>query len=763
MTAARRRVGDAKVHLLVALPQSGRTRWLAARAFALAEPDGRPPLWVAGPPGAQPPEGVQLLDLPTLLELDPADLAGRVLAFDDLHGVPGELAGPIADAVDAVLAHGTEVLATSLVVPAGPLARWTDHRRIEWHRQADLAVDEDAFVASLVSLGVPVRHARRLHRVVDGWAGPLAAAAESSSARAIDVREVARGAVDRAARDLAPLLDEVGHRTPGLSLLPAVSASLLEAVVAPEVGAEWLGTVQRFVPPALGIDVPLRPHPVLRRTFALHQPSAVDAAQIRERALAWYLNRDRVTDAVRMLIEDQRSPEALELIRAHQLTIWYHDGRGMQRQLMDEMPKSTWSAEDHLLFVVACMAAGDHRRAGVELTSTVLQTPGLPIELAIARDTYLTYLGLLAYPPELCIAAGRRALEALDQIPEDTVFPPAHIAETHAQYRSGTLTYLARNQILLGDWDEALDTLDQAGRCGQPMLDHAWAMYRAWLHGLRGDVSEAQRIAVRALDAADFWPEIHIIAVEARLALFEVHLLQGRLDAALRVAEEAITGAETRRSANQLACALVATAEVQLRLDRPAAARQALDRIGDGAYGFVGRRATALRARSLLAMDEHAEAAVLLQRLPLDQHTIAAHAEGIVAGIDQTVTAEEIAGWEPPPWRSAQHVRDEALSVLARGPMSGAVAPAVDRSTASPTIGRSAAVDQVAAAHGLSDREAETLRALLVDRPLAQVASQLGISPNTLKTHLRRTYRKLGVGSREEAVELVARAELDPS
>lgn len=763
MTIRGRRRGDATVHLLVALPQSGRTRWLAEQAISRSGPGGHPPLWVAGAPGGEPPEGTESFAVRALLELDPGELAGRVLALDDLHEHPDELAGEIAGAVDAALAHGAEVLATSLVVPAGPLARWADQRRIEWYRQADLAVEEDAFVASLVSLGVPVRHARRLHRVIEGWAGPLAAAAASTSARAIDVREIARGAVDRAARDLAPLLDEVGHRTPGLSLLPAVSASLLEAVVEPEVGAEWMATVQRFVPPALGIDVPLRPHPVLRRTFALHQASAVDASEIRARALAWYLGRDRVTDAVRMLIEDQRSPEALELIRAHQITIWYHDGRGMQRQLMDEMPKSTWSAEDHLLFVVACMAAGDHRRAGVELTSTVLQSPDLPVELAIPRDSHLAYLGLLSYPPELCIQAGRRAVAALQQVPEDTRFPPAHIAETHGQYRSGTLTYLARSHILLGEWDEALDILEQAGRCGQPLLDHAWAMYRAWVHGLRGDVSEAQRIAVRALDAADFWPEIHTIAVEARLALFEVHLLQGRFDAALGVAEEAITGAETRRSANQLACALVAAAEAQLRLDRPAAAREALDRIGDGAYGFVGRRAKALRSRSLLAMGEPDEAAVLLERLPLDQHTIVALAEGIIAGIAGTASADEIAGWEPSPWRSAQHARNEALTVLARGPRSGAVAPAVDRSTASPAVGRSAAADRVAAAHGLSDREAETLRALLVDRPLAQVASELGISPNTLKTHLRRTYRKLGVSSREEAVELVARAELDPS
>jgi DNA-binding CsgD family transcriptional regulator len=229
------------------------------------------------------------------------------------------------------------------------------------------------------------------------------------------------------------------------------------------------------------------------------------------------------------------------------------------------------------------------------------------------------------------------------------------------------------------------------------------------------------------------------------------------------MAWEAIASAERRRSAHQLACALVATAEALLYLGRPTEARAAIDRIGDGAYGFVGQRSRALRARSLLAMGAHGEAAVVLQRLLLDQHTIVAHAEGIAAGIEGPVTSDDITAWAPPPWRSAERIHHDAVAILTRGAQSRAGAPMATRSTAAPTVGRSAAADRVAAAHGLSDREAEALRALLVDQPLALVATQLGISPNTLKTHLRRTYRKLGVSSRDEAVELVARAELDPS
>ena len=55
----------------------------------------------------------------------------------------------------------------------------------------------------------------------------------------------------------------------------------------------------------------------------------------------------------------------------------------------------------------------------------------------------------------------------------------------------------------------------------------------------------------------------------------------------------------------------------------------------------------------------------------------------------------------------------------------------------------------------LTDREWSTL-VLLTDATLSQkdLACRLGISVNTLKTHLRSLYQKLGAHSRAEAIEL---------
>ncbi|TCI97645.1 LuxR family transcriptional regulator [Aeromicrobium sp. IC_218] len=63
---------------------------------------------------------------------------------------------------------------------------------------------------------------------------------------------------------------------------------------------------------------------------------------------------------------------------------------------------------------------------------------------------------------------------------------------------------------------------------------------------------------------------------------------------------------------------------------------------------------------------------------------------------------------------------------------------------------------------GLTGREREVLRLLPGRLTLREVADELVVSPNTLKFHLRTVYRKLGAGSRTEAVAVARRAGLLP-
>jgi LuxR family maltose regulon positive regulatory protein len=71
------------------------------------------------------------------------------------------------------------------------------------------------------------------------------------------------------------------------------------------------------------------------------------------------------------------------------------------------------------------------------------------------------------------------------------------------------------------------------------------------------------------------------------------------------------------------------------------------------------------------------------------------------------------------------------------------------------------AIDAMAASaatslHGeaLTERETEILRLLQSSLSLSEIASELFISPNTVKTHAKAVYRKLGVSSREDAVRI---------
>ena len=53
---------------------------------------------------------------------------------------------------------------------------------------------------------------------------------------------------------------------------------------------------------------------------------------------------------------------------------------------------------------------------------------------------------------------------------------------------------------------------------------------------------------------------------------------------------------------------------------------------------------------------------------------------------------------------------------------------------------------------GLSDRESEILALITQGRSNAEVAALTYLSPNTVKSYIRTDYRKIGVGSRTQAV-----------
>jgi ATP/maltotriose-dependent transcriptional regulator MalT len=93
----------------------------------------------------------------------------------------------------------------------------------------------------------------------------------------------------------------------------------------------------------------------------------------------------------------------------------------------------------------------------------------------------------------------------------------------------------------------------------------------------------------------------------------------------------------------------------------------------------------------------------------------------------------------------------------------------VKAATAQPTVFRESVVHEMtqriqamnsdtgALEEKLTSREIEIVKHLTTGIPLSAIAKQLHISQNTMKTHLRNTYRKLGVDGRHSAVDKAKR------
>lgn len=74
---------------------------------------------------------------------------------------------------------------------------------------------------------------------------------------------------------------------------------------------------------------------------------------------------------------------------------------------------------------------------------------------------------------------------------------------------------------------------------------------------------------------------------------------------------------------------------------------------------------------------------------------------------------------------------------------------------------RAATCDSLAFEHDLTEREHDTLMWLSKGQSVADIASTLGISENTAKTHIKNVYRKLGVHSKQDIIEMCREIELD--
>jgi LuxR family maltose regulon positive regulatory protein len=284
---------------------------------------------------------------------------------------------------------------------------------------------------------------------------------------------------------------------------------------------------------------------------------------------------------------------------------------------------------------------------------------------------------------------------------------------------------------------------------GLPQHAYRWRVTAARLRRARGALDGSLALIEQALprDATDFSPPVRPVeALRAR-----VNLARGDLDAAERwvhgrglgaedglsyVAEfEHITLARVLLARHDAGGGAAPLDEASRLLDRLLAEAEAGARTGSAIEILI------LRAHADHARNDHAAATAALE-----EALRRAEPEGHIrlflhAGPEVTELLRRFASGQGPNsyarkvLAAADHVRSTATATLPASSSSSSAVSLIDP---------------------LSDRELDVLRLLRSDLSGPAIARELHVSLNTLRTHTKRIYMKLGATNRREAVTRAA-------
>ncbi|MEZ5273241.1 MAG: LuxR C-terminal-related transcriptional regulator [Ilumatobacteraceae bacterium] len=309
------------------------------------------------------------------------------------------------------------------------------------------------------------------------------------------------------------------------------------------------------------------------------------------------------------------------------------------------------------------------------------------------------------------------------------------IADDHP----GCLIVTAWIGLLRGRFDEARRAIQRAGAHGSDdpvvlgMLDALGIM----LGIVEGDIAAAMRIAESAHEPTESTQV---------MSLALAHTLAGRFTDARRLA------ANARRRAGE---------EGHRFVDVATQGYEALVALEEGRYAEAQRLAAAAVAAAAAAgydeMTQMGPAHTVLARVAADgDEAVAAARRGVqlarrgagavVLAYSLAAAAQVLAPTSP----------DEAARLL--GEARTVVGKCADPGIAGPYVARVASVVRAAApttgglVEPLTEREVAVLHHLPTPLSQREIAAELFVSLNTVKTHCRAIFRKLGVGDRKAAV-----------
>ncbi|MFH9330185.1 LuxR C-terminal-related transcriptional regulator [Streptomyces althioticus] len=374
-------------------------------------------------------------------------------------------------------------------------------------------------------------------------------------------------------------------------------------------------------------------------------------------------------------------------------------------ELLDRHPEFFALLLDHL--GSARLWAGDFAGARTALTRAAATGPGAPAT-ALPREDALARLALLDVLHGRPGRAERTARAALAETERSGIAPPASSGVERV-----VLAAVAVEREELAQARELLDTAGESHPAlRDPVLEAGRALVAARLHLANGEPGAAWKTVGTGVPADTVSPWAR---GETALVAAAVDLAEGRPQDAVALLPEV--------PRDQPACA-VGAARVLLAAGRPEAAVRLLDRaaVDEHAGPAVTVRAALVRARAADRAGDAASARRLVAHAVTE-----AHREGLRRAL------AEAGSWIRP--------------YLPPGPRHR---PAPPRPTGSPAP----PVEE------LSGRERDVLRRLALAMSTEEIAADLYVSVNTVKTHLKNAYRKLSVGRRSEAVRRAREAGL---
>lgn len=734
---------------------------------------------------------------------------GLVIVVDDLH-LAGAAATVIGDLLDA-LPPSAKVVVGARQDPPLPLARLRLHGQLTEVRDEDLCFGFGEADALAEARGVVLAAdaIERLMWVTEGWpAGVQLAAAWLANDADVDRLVDGFGATDRGVADfvdseiLAGLPAELTTLLFDTCVLEQFDAELCDAVRGRHDSAELLRRLrERHILLVAIADRPgwFRYH----RTFVayLRRRLLTDSApRLREAHLAasraWLARGDPLA-AIEHAHAGGDLDGAAALMRA--VAVAEHDAPRRSTPL--EVAR-TWLRQ--------------HGTAVTPATATlVLECVIIVIALGALDDAEVWLRQLDRHVGEMtpvdralsALSWGFLALHRGDPGRALTLIGDAQRtagASGAEQYWLAQAPLLACNAYVLGGDTAGLRrTVDsaRAARLPSPFVDAVrFPGYLAYAAAVDGELDEAQRHATRVLDEARSMglDDGDVALVLPRLALARIARDRDDLGRATQLLDVATVHAlASGRPTFPLWCklervrtlvALRALGEARRVLERarrlmPAATAEVTDQL-DAVEALIGI-AAGDRRQPAIARREHADWTMLRARLALTAgDAVAARRllDDIVASTRRQriehlcLLARAVAERDRP--RASACVHD---AVVLAAPM-GMVRPLLDEgpalvamvaampadATLQPFVERVLDLAHLRATNGLvehgagthdpsrlTDRELDVVRYLATRLTYAEIAAEMGISVNTLKTHLKAIYRKLDVATRSQAVEAI--------